>query len=330
MNHSRTLWTDLSAAALALLIGACASSGIHPDDASGSHPLWKIEGENNTVWLLGSVHMLPPNAFPLPSAFDQAFESTSVSVFEIDMSNIGMMEMMGLFSSMMLPPGQKLHDVLSPETMGLLEPRLGELTATFRDQMSGMSSDGDGAESLGALGGMLDASMMEDLILGMQPWFVGYIIQSSQASSSDLELGPGVDMHYTERSQEKEREILGLESMNDQLKLFKQMAGDDPDSYIQAMLEQQDTAAVGLGEIIEAWQAGDIEALDAIVNGALRSSHDMYQSFLVDRNENWIPHIERYARDDKDYFVVVGAAHLVGDDSVVSMLRKRGYRVVRQ
>ena len=274
--------------------------------------------------------MLPPNAFPLPTAFDQAFESTSVSVFEIDMSNIGMMEMMGLFSSMMLPPGQKLHDVLSPETMGLLEPRLGELTATFRDQMSGMSSDGDGAESLGALGGMLDASMMEDLILGMQPWFVGYIIQSSQASSSDLELGPGVDMHYTERSQEKEREILGLESMNDQLKLFKQMAGDDPDSYIQAMLEQQDTAAVGLGEIIEAWQAGDIEALDAIVNGALRSSPDMYQSFLVDRNENWIPHIERYARDDKDYFVVVGAAHLVGDDSVVSMLRKRGYRVVRQ
>ncbi len=316
----------LVAAGLALLIGACSSSsGIHPDDREGSYPLWKVEGTSNTVWLLGSVHLLPKTSYPLPAAFDRAYQNSEVSVFEIDMSN---MEVMGLLSSAMLPPGTTLSDRLSEETLSMLEPRLDEVMSGLAGQLGDLSGDGEGLG--GMMPGGVDDGMLREMLYRMEPWFLGFLVQSGEATAGDKDLVAGVDMHYTEMSKEDEKDLLGLESFSDQLGFFKAIAGDDPDAYLQSILMNKDTATGDFTTIVDAWESGDLTKLDAIVNGTLRDSPEFYQKLLVDRNENWMPRIERFLRSDKNHFVVVGAAHLVGKDGVVAMLRNKGYRVIRQ
>ncbi len=319
----------LVAAGLALLIGACSSSsGIHPDDREGSYPLWKVEGTSNTVWLLGSVHLLPKTSYPLPAAFDRAYQNSEVSVFEIDMSNMGPMEVMGLLGSAMLPPGTTLSDRLSEETLSMLEPRLDEVMSGLAGQLGDLSGDGEGLG--GMMPGGVDDGMLREMLYRMEPWFLGFLVQSGEATAGAKDLVAGVDMHYTEMSKEDEKDLLGLESFSDQLGFFKAIAGDDPDAYLQSILMNKDTATGDFTTIVDAWESGDLTKLDAIVNGTLRDSPEFYQKLLVDRNENWMPRIERFLRSDKNHFVVVGAAHLVGKDGVVAMLRNKGYRVIRQ
>ena len=315
------------AVGLAFLIGACSSSGIHSDDRDGSYPLWKVEGPSNTVWLLGSVHLLPSTSYPLPEAFDRAYEDSDVSVFEVDMSNMGMMEIMGIFTSAMLPPGMTLSDRLSEETMQMLQPRLTEVFAALESQMGSMSAE---TEEMIPGGGSLDPAMLREMVMRMEPWFLGFLIQSSEATGEAEDLVAGVDMHYTTRSTDDDKRVIGLESFSEQLGFFKSLAGDDPDEYLQSMLTSNDTATADFASIVSAWESSDLSKLDEIVNGTLRDAPELYQKLLVDRNENWMPKIERYLRSDKNHFVVVGAAHLVGKDGVVAMLREKGYRVVRQ
>lgn len=320
---------QLVVAGLALLISACSSSGVHPDDRKGSYPLWKLETGSNTVWLLGSVHLLPKTSYPLPEAFDRAYENSSVSVFELDMSNVGPMEMMGLLGSAVLPPGTTLSDRLSEETMSMLEPRFDEVISGLEGQLGSMSGGG-GLSDMMPGGAELDGGALRDMLFRMEPWFLGFLIQSAEASAGAEDVVAGVDMHYTERSKEDGKEILGLESFSDQLGFFKGMAGEDPDAYLQSILSGKDTATEDFMTIVDAWESGKLTELDRIVNGTLRDSPEFYQKLLVDRNENWMPRIERFARSGTNHFVVVGAAHLVGKDGVVAMLRKKGYRVIRQ
>ena len=309
------------------LVAVSCSSSSEADDR-GKYPLWKVEGKQNTVWLLGSVHALPESAHPFPEAFDEAYRSSQNLVFEIDMSSMAMMQVIGLFTQAMLPAGQTLEDVLEPETMELLRPRLGKLLDGISGQlgdMSGMMPEGSAEMPL-----ELDPEMMEGMLMRMQPWFIGFLIQSGEATREDYRPEYGVDLHYMTKAREDGKDVSGLESFDDQISVFRRLAGDDPDSYLMAILQQSDTVMTDIDAVVEAWKRGDLEELERLVSGELKKDPEVNRLLLTDRNENWIPHIERFLRDSENYLVVVGAGHLIGDNSVVELLRERGYRVVRQ
>ena len=310
---------------LPLVIASCSSSS--EADDRGRYPLWKVEGKNNTVWLLGSVHALPESAHPFPEAFDAAYEASPNVVFEVDMSSVDMLQIIGLFTQAVLPEGQTLEDVLAPETMNLLRPKLGSLLQGITGKLDQMP---EGMEGLGGMGLDLDSSVISESLMRMEPWFIGFLIQSGGEMSEEYRPELGVDLHYMTRATEDGKEMRGLESFSDQINVFRSLAGDDPDSYLRALLEQQDTVATDIDALVEAWKKGNLEELERLISGEMKQDPSLYRLLLTDRNENWIPHLERFLKESEDYLVVVGAAHLVGDGSVVELLRSRGYRVVRQ
>ena len=299
------------------MVGCSSSSTV---DDEGKYPLWKIKGKKNTVWLLGSVHLLPESAHPFPKEFDEAYNDADRVVFEVDfdMENMGA-SLMGLMGSAMLPMGKTLEDVLEPETWKLLEPRLDAIVESFGGMASTMTDNNI----------PVDNSMIEMVLKGMEPWLIGFLLQQSELDIKEYRPDLGVDMFYMTKADEDDKETLGLETIQEQMSFLEAMAGDDPDQYIKAMLEQTAPDATMLDDLVAAWQKGDLKTLDKLMVESMKESPEVYDLLLVDRNKKWVPQIEDYLNDDVDYLVVVGAGHLVGAESVVALLRKRGIEVER-
>lgn len=306
---------------LVVILAGCASSGSGGDQ--GRYPLWKVQGKKNTVWILGSVHMLPESAHPFPAAFEEAYNSAGKLVFEIDMNPEGMMgAAMGLMMKAMMMDGRTLKDVVSPETWELLEPRLDGLAKTF-------ASMGGGAMGMD-MSSEATTKLLKQSLMRMKPWFIGMLLQLGEVQEEG-EYRPdlGVDMFYAGRARQDGKEIGGLETIEEQIGFFESLAGESGEEFLLASLKATDPGAAELDAMVEAWKKGDIEALDRLVNGSMKDSPETYDLMIVQRNRNWVPQIESFLNDDENYLVVVGAGHLVGNESVIRLLREGGHHVER-
>jgi len=79
--------------------------------------------------------------------------------------------------------------------------------------------------------------------------------------------------------------------------------------------------------IIKAWASGDVKAMESALLQSMREYPEVYQRLVSDRNRGWIPKIESYLSQSENYLIVVGAGHLAGKDSIIEMLKAKGYSV---
>lgn len=317
---------------VAILLSGCGSSAWHDDP--GTYPLWKVEGKGNTIWILGSVHMLPERAHPFPAAFDQAYEDADRLIFEVDLSATDPTALFGLMQSLMLPAGQTLEDVLSEETWEMLEPRLDDLVEGMMTMMSAAGGDAGGEEMPGLPMGELDPDMIKEFmkpaLLRMKPWFIAFILQSQGAARDDYKAELGVDLFYMNRAKEDEKKISGLETFEQQLGFLEKTASGNEDEFLRAVLEQKSSEDDMLDKLVDAWMKGDLMKLDELMNASLKESPEIREILLLQRNRNWVPQIEDLLNDEENYLIVVGAGHLIGEGSVIDLLRKKGYKVTRR
>src|SRR5262249_2889342 len=82
-----------------------------------------------------------------------------------------------------------------------------------------------------------------------------------------------------------------------------------------------------LSQMIDAWKTGDDKALDKLVLTEMRNFPELQKKLLLDRNKKWVDSLEKMFDGEKDVFVTVGAGHLVGKDSVVELLQKKGFKI---
>jgi uncharacterized protein YbaP (TraB family) len=99
---------------------------------------------------------------------------------------------------------------------------------------------------------------------------------------------------------------------------------------LRSTIEDLDTQTQNVKTMADAWAKGDTEVLEKLLLGAMKTSPELYKRMLVDRNANWVSAIDTCITNKTPCFVVVGAAHLVGPDSLVAMLQKKGYTVEQQ
>jgi len=268
----------------------------HADPAA-----WRIEGPGGgSVVLLGSVHTLREGDYPLPESIDRLYEGADSIVMELDMDDLRPDAIQAaLLGAAMLPPADRLADVLSP--------------ALYRDAETT-------ARDLGLDLGLLDR---------FEPWLVAITMLDLGMTRLGYRSDRGIEQYLLGRAREDGKPVEGLESLATQVAVFDSLSLDEQGELLEQTLLEIDTASSVMSEMIAAWRDGRLDELTATLLDDFQAFPDLYASLVVDRNTDWTGKIEQMLNDRRAYLIVVGGLHLVGDDSVIRMLAARGHDAER-
>lgn len=285
---------------LAAALLAPAAAGAPPEGAQAGpkHFLWRVRSATNTVYLLGSIHVMRQDAFSLAAVIETAFESSSVAVFEVDLSagaTVG--SALGALAAGALPEGRTLSDVVSPETYRLAADRLADAG--------------------------YDIAVMQR----MRPWMVATTLTLAELRRAGYSPADGVDQVFQRRAVDSGRRVIGLETIDDQLALFADLTPEEDEAFLVQTLRELETLIPQVDELTAHWRAGRVDEVEALLAEGFAAFPRLYAKLVVDRNRRWLPQIEALLAGDQRAFVAVGALHLVGDQGVVELLRGKGYQV---
>lgn len=298
----RLLRPAIGAAAAVLLTAGSASpaprstaSAPRPK-AAEKHMLFRVRGPNGaTVFLLGSVHLLSPEMSTLPGAVDSAFAQAKLVGFETNIDTL-QMRAQELLMRARYANGGTLRSSLSPATVA------------HTDSV---------ARNYG---------MSVDQLNAFKPWFVSMVLTQLVLQKMNFKAELGVDMQLHAKAKAASKPEFGLESTDFQLGLFDSLSPQDQETMLKDVVSP-DSAAKQLKAIRDAWCSGDTAALDALLNSGMKTSPGVFNALITNRNRTWVPKIESLIGGKDDVLVVVGAAHLVGKDGVVELLRSKGYTI---
>jgi uncharacterized protein YbaP (TraB family) len=259
--------------------------------------VWKATAkQGGTIYLAGSVHLLSAGYYPLSPAFDSAFKASDLLVEEVDMGDMLAPEsQMLMLTRGMLPAGQSLEKIVSAKTYRLVSAKI---------------------EALGLPKGPLNQ---------FKPWALALTLQLLEWQKAGFNADLGLDKHFYDMAVAAGKPVQGLETVAFQISRFDEMSIELQDRFLAETLEETETTKAVVTKLADAWKSGDAAAVEAIVLADLKDEPEIYERLLVDRNRTWLPKLEALFSRPKPAFVVVGAAHLVGADGLLHMLRSKGY-----
>jgi uncharacterized protein YbaP (TraB family) len=259
------------------------------------HALWEVHGKRNTVYILGSIHVLRPSDYPLAPAMLNAYRAAQFIYMEVNLQELDSQTVQAeLLSSALMPEDKGLPAVLGKaryERAYALAHEVGVELPSY-DQFA--------------------------------PWFAAEAISQLQLMHLGFNSQSGVESYFLERARADGKSIGGLETLHDQITLFQSMSLDSQANYLLSSLEQARDLPKEVDEMVRAWQRGDTQWFTNELKSELGDDPQLYQSVLLARNRKWLPKIESLLKDDKTYLVIVGTGHLVGRGSVIDLLKKDG------
>ena len=305
--------TDLKSRLLSLaLVAALALPVAFADQPQGAVPatqpdrhalLWKVSDADNSVYLLGSFHLLKQDDYPLPKEIDAAFEDAESLVFEVDPREMTAPETMATIQKYAAyDTGKSLSTVLPKAT----HEKLGNL----------MSASGGSVQALEQ----------------SEPWMVSLSLVLGITNALGFKADLGMDRHLMARAAEAGKPTAGLETIEDQMRAMDSVPHAEQAQGLEEFLEDPKQAIKQLQDMHDWWRAGDVARLDSEMRAEMaRKSPESYRLLDVDRNNAWLPKVEARLKESKgdDTLVVVGSLHLLGADGLVEKLRAKGYAVER-
>ena len=259
------------------------------------HALWELHGKHNTVYILGSIHVLRPSDYPLAPAVLNAYGNAKSILMEVNLAEIDLQGMQTeLLASARLPEGKTLQGIMG-------DARYQRAQVLARE--------------VGVDLGIFDA---------FAPWFAAEAISQLQLQQLGFQPQSGVEMFFLERARTDGKSVAGLETVHDQIALFNALSMDEQADYLVSSLEEAHDLPKEVGAMVHAWASGDIQWFADELKSEIGRDPVLYDSVLVARNRKWVPKIEALLNDDQNYLVIVGTAHLVGQGSVIALLKKDG------
>ena len=288
----KSLYTLLLVALLGLPAGA---------QARDRHLLWAVEGEHNTVWLLGSVHVLRAGDATLPTAAEEAFDDAEQIVMEVDLDGADA-DPLALATAMqsqaLLPEGQTLRSVLGSDYAAM----------NAQARQSG-----------------IDLASLDPFA----PWLVAMAVLDQEMARRGYLPEHGVEQTLARRAARQGKPIEGLETAAEQFAMLASMPLPTQKRFLQMTLDESAELDQELADMLAAWRTGNTAALAAMLEQESQTFPDLYRRLTIERNRAWVQQIDQMLESRDDYLVVVGALHLVGPESVVDLLRRRGHRVTQ-
>lgn len=286
----------------ALIASAAIATAAAPASAAGHSVLWSVGGEHNTVYLFGSIHVLRPDEAGLPRSAEAAYADAEQLVMEIDMDDPAVADPGPLALEMQrhaqLPAGQTLEKVLGSD---------------YPAVAARISETG------------LEPAMLD----GFAPWFVGLMVLQLEMAKRGFDSVHGIEEQVTQRARADGKPIQGLETPAEQFAVLAGLPLPEQKRFLLMTLEESGLADARLEELVTAWRTGDTATLARVLSEEFADFPELYRPLTEDRNRAWVDQLAPLLDDRDDYLVVVGALHLVGRNSVVDLLRQRGYRVTQ-
>lgn len=278
---------------LAALLLSSGSVSAHGDN----HPvtMWQVEGETNSIYLLGSIHLLREEDHPLPAVVDRAYAEADVIVMELDMDDLDPVYTQTAFSRAgVMTDGTTLAEIMGEELF---------------------------AEAQEAAA-VIDIPL--DMLAQSEPWLAAMTVELMMLYRIGFNPMLGVEMTMVNRATADGKPIEGLETVDEQLAFLDSLPLEAQREMLLQTLEQSAALGESIDDMIDAWHRGDTNALEQELLVSIEAQPELHDALLVGRNRRWVETITGWLDDEQDYLVVVGALHLVGDDGVPALLADKG------
>ena len=258
--------------------------------------LWQLSGERNQIYLLGSVHLLREQDYPLPAPIESAYQDADVLLMELDLDDLDVNATQVLVNRL----ARIQDDRTLPEWLG---------QAVFEEARAKAESAGIDLAQFAAV----------------EPWFAAVSIEQMMLARIGFDTSLGVEAHMVRKATADGKEVLGLETMEQQLGFLDGLSiGAQRSLLLQTLQEATNIGAV-MDTLIGAWRSGDVDTLESETLTELEQYPELHDTLVVKRNADWAQQIVALLDDDSDYLIIVGALHLVGDDSVLVLLERQGH-----
>lgn len=264
------------------------------------HMLWRVASAEGTTqgYLVGSLHVMKTDAYPLDSVFGEAFAEADVLVLEANLDSMQAKAQSLVRQLALYPQGKTLEGELSPETYGMLEQR---------------------AEKLG-----LNLAQMQRL----EPWMVSILIPTTQMQKAGYAGDQGIDQHFFGKAKDIGKPIVAFETAEEQLHLFDALPPEKQEVYLRYSLEKADRTIENVDELVRYWKNGNAHGIEKMMVEQMRADAPaLYEGLITERNQNWMPRLTELLASEKRLMVVVGTGHLVGERGLVEMLKAKGYQL---
>lgn len=289
----RQAWRLPGCCAVLLALLVCASARADP-------ALWVAKSPTTTVYLFGTVHVLPDGTDWRYPMLDKALKASDKLYVEEDDDDPATMQMLVLKYGM------------DPQ-----HPLSGKLDDADRACL------GAAAKDAGVVGGAttLDA---------MQPWLAALTLSVAPIVKAGYDPKSGADKQLERAFRAAARPIGVFETAEEQIRLFASLSPALQMDLLRNTLDDYAKGPAQVKALIADWQAADVSAIAKVVNGDMRTHYPaLFKLLLVDRNRNWAKQIETLLKGHVTVFVAVGAGHLAGPDSVQVQLAKLGIKTER-
>jgi len=280
---------------------ALGSAGQASAKGAVAHPaMWSVSDADTTVYLFGTIHLLPSNYQWRTTKFDQAVSGSQQLMVETIVDQNNPQEMMqaltGLAFSPNLPP---ITERVPPEKRADLEAAI-------------------------AKSGIPRASFDK-----METWAAAFMLLGNQFKDMGLKVGEGVEIILRNSFTSQGKSVGQLETNREQLSFFDALPETAQRALLEGSIEEPKNMSKDFASMLGAWARGDVDEIAETFNRDLAVSPELKDALLKRRNANWSRWVEQRMATPGSVMVAVGAGHLAGRDSVVEILKKSGYRVRR-
>ena len=269
--------------------------------AHADSPVWKVSKDNHHLYIGGTIHLLSEKDYPLPSAFNKAYNNSAQLVLETDLQKFAQPEFQKSFMEKMTYSGnQNIKQVLDTQTFQALKKHLS------------------------------DRGVPVDTMLKYKPGMLVMVLTVIELQRFKL-AGIGVDEFFNQKALTDKKKIGYLETIDEQLSFLLKMGEGNENELITQTLHDMKDLPTQMAAMKQAWRKGDNSGLEKMALTEWKKNFpDLYHTLLVKRNNNWIPKIEKMLKTREIEFVLFGALHLVGNEGVLAQLKALGYKIQKQ
>ncbi len=265
---------------------------------TGKHCLWSIETANNTIFLLGSLHISPADIYPLPEVIERAYNKCSKIIFEADIEAVNDPSFQTKIMTLgVYREGDNLEDNVSAQTFDLLKKR---------------------ADAAG---------IPIQQLIRLKPWLCALSLSSIEFVKLGFNPAYGIDMYFFNKAKMDGKEMLRFETVEFQLSLMTQMTRKQEEMMLRQTLKDLEVIEKDAANLVKYWKNGDVKKLDSLITASLKDFPELYDRWFTSRNKRWLAEIKKLIGKNENVFIVVGAGHLVGRGGLVELLRKQNYKI---